>query len=250
MEKKKLLLVAVSVGVFLIIVMGLSILIFLPKNREPSVNSRVVSRITTPELPPNIAQHENAVNPELDRTEPATMDAMEMIRNREDFQSLQNPPPQNKGSDLVIEVQRPQSVAVPSTTSVNNSTGLNVVTSEPVRAAVPSQSRVVSQPEGRGELTGTTQNRPQTQQQTRTSENYWVQAGSFSSQVRAEDVRENLASKGITAIIENRDINGQNFFRVRIGPYTSQNEADYWLAIVKTIDGFEGSQIWQSRSQR
>ena len=48
-----------------------------------------------------------------------------------------------------------------------------MVTSEPVRAAVLSQSRVGSQPEGRDELTATTQNRPQTQQQTRTSENYW-----------------------------------------------------------------------------
>ena len=249
MEKKKLLLVAVSVGVFLIIVMGLSILIFLPKNREPSVNSRVVSRIT-PETSA-IPQRENVVNPELDRTEPATMDLVDMLRNPEDFHSLQSPPPEiNKGSDLVIQVPRPQSPAVPSTTSINNSTGLNVVQSEPARepparAAVPSQSRAVPQQQA---PTITNETRPAPT--TRMYEDYWVQAGSFASQVRAEDVRENLASKGITAIIENRDINGQNFFRVRIGPYTSQNEADYWLAIVKTIDGFEGSQIWQSRSQR
>jgi DedD protein len=39
-------------------------------------------------------------------------------------------------------------------------------------------------------------------------------------------------------------------YRVRIGPYTSQNEADYWLAMVKSIDGFEKSQVWETQSLR
>jgi DedD protein len=79
---------------------------------------------------------------------------------------------------------------------------------------------------------------------------FWVQAGSFTAKVRAENVKETLASKGITSIIENRDVNGATFFRVRIGPYTSQNEADHWLALIKSIKGFEDSQIWQSPSVR
>jgi DedD protein len=54
-----------------------------------------------------------------------------------------------------------------------------------------------------------------------------------------------LAGRGITAIIENRDVNGQNFYRVRVGPFTSQNEADYWLSVIKKIQGFEQSQIRQ-----
>ncbi|MDR2534519.1 MAG: hypothetical protein LBD29_00625, partial [Treponema sp.] len=45
MEKKKLLLIAVSVGIFLIIVIGLSILIFLPKNKDPQANSQFVTRL-------------------------------------------------------------------------------------------------------------------------------------------------------------------------------------------------------------
>jgi DedD protein len=84
----------------------------------------------------------------------------------------------------------------------------------------------------------------------KTYNNYWVQAGSFSAKARAEDVKETLATKGITSIIENRDVNGDTFFRVRIGPYTSQNEADYWLSLIKSINGFEGSQIWQNSSVR
>jgi DedD protein len=79
---------------------------------------------------------------------------------------------------------------------------------------------------------------------------WWVQAGSFSTKVHADGAKETLASKGITSIIENRDLGGKTFYRVRIGPYTSQNEADYWLALIQTLDGFEGSQVWKSQARR
>ncbi|MDR0451831.1 MAG: SPOR domain-containing protein, partial [Treponema sp.] len=79
---------------------------------------------------------------------------------------------------------------------------------------------------------------------------YWVQAGSFSTKVHADGAKETLATKGITSIIENRDLDGKTFYRVRIGPYTSQNEADYWLALIQTLDGFESSQVWKSQAQR
>jgi DedD protein len=248
MEKKKLLLVAVSVGVFLVIVIGLSILIFLPKNREPAVNSQTVVR-STPEadsngvatapattLPP--PRDNIAAGSDLNlREEPATLDAMDMLRNREDFQGLQSPPPQtNNGSNLVIEVPHSTSVGVPSGstgTSDRATSSLNVN-----QAAIQTPVRSVSQPSQSQAVA------------TRANDNFWVQAGSFSTQIRAEDVRETLSAKGITAIIENRDINGQNFFRVRIGPYTSKNEADYWLTIIQNINGFEGSQIWQTRTER
>jgi DedD protein len=81
-------------------------------------------------------------------------------------------------------------------------------------------------------------------------EAYWVQAGAFSTQIRAEDVKETLKTKGLAAVIETRDVNGKNFYRVRVGPYTSQNEADYWLALIKSIDGFGESQIWQNNAVR
>ena len=79
---------------------------------------------------------------------------------------------------------------------------------------------------------------------------YWVQAGSYSTRERADGVKNSLSIKGISAIVSNQEINGNTFYRVRIGPYTPQNEADYWLAMVKSIDGFQDSQIWESQSFR
>jgi DedD protein len=86
--------------------------------------------------------------------------------------------------------------------------------------------------------------------QTKVYNDYWVQTGAFSTIARAEGVKNTLSSKGITSIIENREVEGKTIFRVRVGPYTSQNEANYWLSLVKSINGFEDSQIRQTQSIR
>jgi DedD protein len=78
------------------------------------------------------------------------------------------------------------------------------------------------------------------------ADNFWVQTGSFSTVARAEAAKDMLASKGIISLIENRDVEGKTFFRVRVGPYTTKNEADYWRELIKVINGFEESQVWRS----
>jgi DedD protein len=70
-----------------------------------------------------------------------------------------------------------------------------------------------------------------------------VQTGAFSTIATAEGVKESLASRGITAIIENGIVNGRTLYRVRVGPYTSRNEANYWLALIQSMNGFEDSQV-------
>jgi DedD protein len=77
-----------------------------------------------------------------------------------------------------------------------------------------------------------------------------VQTGAFSTITSAEGVKETLASKGITSIIENGNIDGKTLFRVRVGPYISRNEANYWLALIKSIDGFEDSQVRTAENLR
>jgi len=66
--------------------------------------------------------------------------------------------------------------------------------------------------------------------------------------VRAESVKESLESKGIASIIENRNIGGRTLYRVRVGPYLSETEANYWLALVRSIDGFADSQVRVSQA--
>jgi DedD protein len=173
-----------------------------------------------------------------------------MAKNREDLQGIKSPPgsqtiqennfyingagaPERKAPEtapVIVSVPRPSAVAVPDVPPA----GKALPAAAPSRPkAAPAAAPAPAKPA------------PQAKP---ARDSYWVQTGSFSAQARAEGARELLAAKGIASVIENRDVDGKTWFRVRVGPYTSQNEADYWLSLIKNIQGFEGSQVWKSRS--
>jgi DedD protein len=276
MEKKKLLLVAVSVGVFLVIVVSAAILIFTPKTTGTGTALSAARPIpagapgTLPSLEQRTAQTQEQIpltSPE--RLQPATVDAADMVRNSDGIQGIQ-PPPQataiqenhfyingenpgdglgvekNSGGEtsrVVISVPKPSAAAVPDT---------------PVESAgrsAPRQAAPASRPSTSAGSPQKAPAKPAPKPAARPAssgvyDSYWVQTGAFTAKVRAEGVKETLSSKGISSIIENREVDGKTWYRVRVGPYTSENEASYWLALVKSIDGFADSQIRMTRSVR
>jgi DedD protein len=235
MEKKKLLLVAVSVGVFLVIVVGAAILVFSAKESGGVTENRYI--------------------PGENYSRSATTDASSLL-GAEELRGLQDPqaasPIQENiitlgtespvsGTETVISVTRPEAAAVPDT-----------VSDQPAIKPQPQSARQVSQPAQRPPVSAAPAAKPAASvaPPKKTYNDFWVQAGSFSTRDRADGVKKTLDNKGIAAIITNQQINDQTFYRVRIGPYTSRNEADYWLAMIKSIDGFESSQVWESQSKR
>ena len=286
MEKKKLLLVAVSVGVFLVIIISASILIFTPK-----VGTALsVARPATP----------GAVFP----SQPATIDPSDLVRNSESFQGIQPPPergpvtesrfyvsgeqpppaptapvvsggeiPVNTPANITINVPPPSTIAVPDVTHTLTAAPPPVESltvrpapataappkapaaapkpaPKPVAAVVPAKPAPATAkpaPPAATAKPAAVKSAAQTQNY---YNDYWVQTGAFSTKVRAEGAKETLASKGVTSIIENREIEGKTWYRVRVGPYTSQTEANYWLSLVQSIDGFADSQVRQTRSLR
>jgi DedD protein len=276
MEKKKLLLVAVSVGIFLVIVISASILIFTPK--APEAGTMVSTARPIPAGVPGTFPPQGQALPQFqtqltlpERTQPATVDAADMVRNADGIQGIQNPPQAtaiqenhfyingenpndsysvektdgNAATRVVINVPKPSTAAVPD------------VPVEPPARTAPRQAAPARRPAAVSTAPAKTgANVPvkpaaaKPAVQTRTYNDYWVQTGAFTAKVRAEGVKETLSSKGITSIIENREVDGKTWYRVRVGPYTSENEANYWLALVKSIDGFADSQVRLTRSQR
>jgi DedD protein len=79
---------------------------------------------------------------------------------------------------------------------------------------------------------------------------YWVQTGAFSTKARADGAKEILKAKGIASLVETKDVNGKNYFRVRVGPYSSKKEAEYWLSLVMTVDGFNESYVSMIKAKR
>jgi DedD protein len=72
---------------------------------------------------------------------------------------------------------------------------------------------------------------------------YWIQAGSFSSAARADEVARRLEERGLATRTSTRDLNGKTHFRVRVGPYASKAEAEKFLGWIRELKGFETSYI-------
>jgi len=223
MEKKKLLIIAVSVGVVLLIIIGIPLMMMTVAPRQNLASA------------PSVGQDwVTAVEP-IQRPQPP---AAPETQTRADTQPVQ---PENafsqpgEASQLTLTVPIPETAAVPST--------LPTQTRSPVTVRTSTKPAAVAQPAPAPKETVKPPAAKPAAEQTKTYNNYWVQTGAFSTKIRAEGAKESLASKGITSIIDNRDIDGKTWYRVRVGPYMSETEANYWLALVKSIDGFSDSQV-------
>lgn len=74
---------------------------------------------------------------------------------------------------------------------------------------------------------------------------YWVQAASFSTKKTAEDARAVLDANKIPAdIFTYTDAKGKTYYRVRVGPYTTKSEAEYWRARILKISDFAKSESY------
>ena len=262
MEKKKLLLVAISVGIFLVIAIGAAI-VFAPKTVHAPSGTAVTrggpTNITVPAPSSYPSPLPDAATPASENPEgsqPASVDAVDLVRKPGDVPGLK-PAPEgtirqgtdfyangaaqtgpDRSAETVINVPRPTTAAVPNIPSERKPAAAPAVSKPVVPAAAPKPAA---------------QAKPRTKPpaQSKIYNDYWVQTGAFSTIAAAEGVKETLASKGISSVIENRDMDGgQTLFRVRVGPYTSQNEADYWLSLIKTLDGFGNSQVRMTQTRR
>lgn len=309
MEKKKLLLVTISVGVFLVIVIGASIMVFSPRNPASAVTVDIPARPVPPGVPetrnPSIVP-DSAVTSgiagspvptpgsvvvetgqPLIQVQPATADPADMVRNSGSYQTLQVPPAspsavqenrfyinndstqpiliERKEGDantrVVINVPRPSTAAVPDVSPASRPSPVPAARREETavsqagrNTAASNTKTAVKTPDVPARTTAPVARSVPPQQQSRSYNAYWVQTGSFPTRTQADKAREILASKGLTAIIENGDVKGKTWYRVRVGPYTSQNEADYWLSLIKSINGkpyidLASSIVWQSSAR-
>jgi DedD protein len=231
MEKKKLLLIAVSAGIFMVIVLGASILVFTPRQGFPDGGTATAEAAAS--VP---AAASAAAVPEPVPARPEELPAgdaslpVDPARNNIPRVSIIEPP---KGTVPVgtAAIAAPP-VAAPIAAAEN-------VSAKPVRspAAVPVQPAKKAAPAAAPKKA-----------EAKAVPAFWVQTGSYAAKSGADKARENLSSRGLTPIVTNSLVQGKTWYRVRIGPYPSQSEADYWLTLVKAIQGFENSQVWKSNS--
>jgi len=72
---------------------------------------------------------------------------------------------------------------------------------------------------------------------------YWIQAGAYRSQTRAEELAALLEGKGLSSRVFSYLSKNETWYRVRVGPYTDRGEAGKFLSLVKQVQGLEASYI-------
>jgi DedD protein len=226
-EMKKLLLVAVSVGFFLLVTITVAIIVLTPKTKDTAIAS-------------SLPYSNGRAQRDWEETSSQMPMQTEIVNVQEtDIAETDK----NDGGNLTIIVPNPSDETVTDIAQTAEKIPEQPVV---VKAPEPAVKPVASTPKPAAVKPTTTVKPSAPAKSTKTINDFWVQTGAFSAQVRAEDARELLATKGITSIIENREINGKIWYRVRLGPYTSEREATHWLEIVKLIDGFNDSQVRQT----
>lgn len=83
-----------------------------------------------------------------------------------------------------------------------------------------------------------------------TKTQFWVQVGSYSNKKAAESARSSLDENKISSdIFTYEDSKGKLFYRVRVGPYTTKSEAEYWRSKIIKIDAFSKAESYITSTQ-
>lgn len=80
---------------------------------------------------------------------------------------------------------------------------------------------------------------------------FWVQVASYENKKTAENARNALSDKKISSDIYTYEDNKDKlFYRVRVGPFTTKSEAEYWKAKIEELPDFKkaGSYITQTKN--
>ncbi len=76
----------------------------------------------------------------------------------------------------------------------------------------------------------------------KTPDRFWIQAASYTNKEGADNARKILeANKMNNEVFTYTDSKGKLFYRVRIGPYTTSSEAEYWQKRLAVIDQFSST---------
>jgi cell division protein FtsN len=210
MEQNKVLLIIVSVALFVAALLSVGLWLFYPRQ------SAAVS------------------SPVAESGKPSSFDPIEWVRTKEEFPALQTSEDEDKDDVIIVYGEKEAPKPAPSTPPAPTT---------PVPAA-PKPAEPVAQP---APAPRPQPKKPEVKPKPRavTVREYSIQVGSFSSRDKAEEAGKLLKDKGLAGQILSREVNGAQFYRLRIGPYENKGEAEKFLTWVRGIQGFENSLIFE-----
>jgi cell division protein FtsN len=242
MEQKKILWILFSVTLFFLVVVGAGFIWFYPGAEEPQ------RQTAETELTEETAETED-------------FDPIEWVRSSEDYPGLREEEKKGDEEESFVVVYGEEDgeldEGVPKVAEEGRQAPAEERAEQPAAGAAK-QAAEKERKEAEAEKARTVRKEKQEQQpaaaereekryegtkKTIRTVEYWIQAGSYTSKTRAEQVRGELAEKGFTSRITVKEVEGTRYYRVRIGPYREKAEADKFLRWVREIDKFEKSYI-------
>ena len=258
MEQKKTLWIIAAVGVFLLVVLGVPAILHYPsRNPVPAYASispvekksasngwtKTSSDISAPVAIADQDVPAAKVNDLVVLADNATVYAQNTTANGAttiDLNALKN--------ELVTE---PQSPAQPQNINITVTIPENTVTETPAvvekapvvaSTTVKTVQKAETKPKAKTTKTAPAAASKPAAQPAKTEPKktqYWVQVAAYSNKKGAEGARSILDENKIPSdIFTYRDNKDKLYYRVRVGPYTTKSEAEYWQSKITEISDF------------
>ena len=244
MEQKKILWIIASVGVFLLVVMGAALIINRPaQGVEPSLSSLQANNDTWV-MPPINVPAADSFQTEAELLETVESEAVAVTPLQEasvESVTVYSGTTNVYGSSdtTTIDLNSIKEAVQQATITATNQAGAAAVASKStVSAKAPASEAtkpVAAEQSTAAKATTTTK----TTTTNKLVDQYWVQVASVTNKNNAENARAALAANKIESeIFTHKADDGKLYYRLRVGPYTTKTEAEYWKGRIALIDEF------------
>ena len=244
MEQKKILWIIASVGVFLLVVMGAALIINRPaQGVEPSLSSLQANNDTWVMPPINVPAADSfQTEAELLETVESVAVAVTPLQEASvESVTVYSGTTNVYGSSdtTTIDLNSIKEAVQQATITATNQAGAAAVASKSTVSAKAPASEA-TKPVATEQSTAakaTTTNKTTTTN--KLVDQYWVQVASVTNKNNAENARAALAANKIESeIFTHKADDGKLYYRLRVGPYTTKTEAEYWKGRIALIDEF------------
>jgi DedD protein len=242
-ERRKLLVVSMSVGVFCIIILGASVLFFTPhgSNEAGSQSSLIAvgsesgeNNLFTQGTKPEPAAPQQPANSGGEAAAPGTAQGGGTL---------------TLGPNSVITIM-PAGSQPSAAAGQNTQTAAPESTAAVASAPAPKPAANAAKPAAKAAPRAVPKKAASPAKHRAAapaSSEWWVQAGSFATRNNADAAKQTLDKKGLGSIITSAAVGSRTWYRVRVGPYNSKNEAAYWQGLIKSVKGCSDAIVVKSR---
>ena len=270
MENKKTLWIIAAVGAFLLVVLGAAVIVYSPSER----NVQTIAKTSPSERAydgwaPNNGMNPASVEGQLQfpnppvSGEPLKANEVYVVADKANVYEV----PSDKGTTIDLNSLK----TLKETSAETAGQNINVTVTTGDKAALPPAPReraprdfekaadtkasVAAKPAKSAPVAKKTDSKPKASPASAKAapaapSKFWVQVAAYSNKKGAETARQALGTNQIQADIFTYKDNKDNlFYRVRVGPYTTKSEAEYWRQKITKISDFANAKSYVTSTQ-